>query len=46
VADISELRSDGARSAVQVLGEALPVSRRHLRELRDRLVRHVRPNGR
>lgn len=44
--DISELRSDGAHTSVQVLGETLPVSRRHVRELRDRLVRHVRPAGR
>lgn len=43
--DISELRSDGAHSAVQVLGETLQVSRRHVRELRDRLVRHVRTPG-
>lgn len=44
--DISELRSDGARTSVRVLGETLPVSRRHLRELRDRLVRHVgHPGG-
>lgn len=43
--DISELRSDGAHTSVQVLGETLPVSRRHVRELRDRLVRHVRPTG-
>jgi two-component system response regulator LytT len=44
--DISELRSDGGHTEVRVLGETLPVSRRHLRELRDRLVRHVGPNGR
>jgi two-component system, LytTR family, response regulator LytT len=44
--DISELRSDGAHTAVQVLGETLPVSRRHVRDLRDRLVRDVRPAGR
>jgi two-component system, LytTR family, response regulator LytT len=44
--DISELRSDGSHTAVRVLGETLPVSRRHVRELRDRLVRHVGPPGR
>jgi DNA-binding LytR/AlgR family response regulator len=46
LADITELRSEGAHSTVVVLGEALPVSRRHVRELRDRLVRHVRPSSR
>ena len=44
--DISELRSDGAHMVVRVRGATLPVSRRHLRDLRDRLVRHVRPPGR
>lgn len=44
--DISELRSDGGHTEVRVLGETLPVSRRQLRELRDRLVRHVGHNGR
>jgi two-component system, LytTR family, response regulator LytT len=44
--DISELRADGARTEVRVVGETLPVSRRQLRELRDRLVRHVGHNGR
>ncbi|HTX62493.1 MAG TPA: LytTR family DNA-binding domain-containing protein, partial [Acidimicrobiales bacterium] len=44
--DISELRSDGARTEVRVLGATLPVSRRHVRELRDRLVRHVGLHGR
>ena len=43
--DISELRSDGGHTEVRVLGETLPVSRRQLRELRDRLVRHVVQNG-
>ncbi|MDA8310216.1 MAG: LytTR family DNA-binding domain-containing protein [Actinomycetota bacterium] len=43
---IEELWSDGAHSAVRVLGETLPVSRRHVRELRDRLVRLVRTPGR
>jgi DNA-binding LytR/AlgR family response regulator len=43
---ISELRTDGAHTSVQVRGASLPVSRRHVHELRDRLVRHVRPTGR
>jgi DNA-binding LytR/AlgR family response regulator len=46
VKDIRELRMDGTRMAVNVGGQELPVSRRHLRELRDRLVRHARPGGR
>ncbi len=44
--DIEELRTDGAHTSVKVAGSELPVSRRHLRELRDRLVRHARPAGR
>ena len=44
--EISELRSDGAHTSVQVLEVSLPVSRRHVRELRDRLVRYVRVAGR
>lgn len=44
--DIQELRTDGARTSVKVSGSDLPVSRRHLRELRDRLVRHSRPGPR
>lgn len=44
--DIEELRTDGARTSVKVTGTELPVSRRHLRELRDRLVRHARPSSR
>lgn len=44
--DVTELRSDGSHTSVQVLGESLPVSRRHVRDLRDRLVRHVRPAAR
>jgi len=38
---VRELRSDGAQTFVRVGNQDLPVSRRHLRELRDRLVRHV-----
>ena len=39
---VRELRSDGAQMFVGVPGSELPVSRRHVRELRDRLVRHAR----
>ncbi len=39
---IKELRSEGAQMFVQLPGADLPVSRRHVRELRDRLVRHAR----
>jgi DNA-binding LytR/AlgR family response regulator len=41
--EIRELRTDAAGTSVMIDGRAIPVSRRHLRELRDRLVRHVRP---
>ena len=41
--DVAELRSDGAHTSVRVLGELLPVSRRSVHELRERLVRDVRP---
>lgn len=41
---IRELRSEGAQMFVQLPGAELPVSRRHVRELRDRLVRHARSN--
>jgi DNA-binding LytR/AlgR family response regulator len=44
--DISELRTDGTHTTVNVAGQRLPVSRRHLHELRDRLVRHARPGAR
>jgi DNA-binding LytR/AlgR family response regulator len=44
--DIQELRTEEARTTVKVAGSELPVSRRHLRELRDRLVRHARPGER
>lgn len=46
VGDIRELRTDGQRTSVNVAGQELPVSRRHLRDLRDRLVHHARPAGR
>lgn len=38
---VKELRADGAQTFVRVGTQDLPVSRRHLRELRERLVRHV-----
>lgn len=44
--DIAELRTDGVHTWVVVGGQELPVSRRHLPELRDRLVRHARPGAR
>lgn len=43
---ITELRTDGTRTSVRIGDRDLPVSRRHLRELRDRLVRHARPGAR
>ena len=40
---VREMRSEGPQMFVQVPpGTELPVSRRHMRELRDRLVRHAR----
>lgn len=44
--DIQELWTEGGRTCVKVGGTDLPVSRRHLRDLRDRLVRHARPHAR
>jgi DNA-binding LytR/AlgR family response regulator len=43
VRDIREFRTEAAHTSVTVAGHQLPVSRRHLREMRDRVVRHVRP---
>ena len=43
VAAIDEVRVDGGRLSVVVAGTVLEVSRRHTRELRDRLVRAARP---
>lgn len=44
VAHIVEIRTESGRCTVEVEGgEILQVSRRHTRELRDRLIRHVRP---
>ena len=42
VLDITELRTDGAHSSVRLGDQELPVSRRHVHELRERLVRPVR----
>ncbi len=42
VSDITELRTDGAHSSVHLGDQELPVSRRHVHELRERLVRRVR----
>jgi DNA-binding LytR/AlgR family response regulator len=44
--DIQEFRTEGARTTVTVCGHELPVSRRNLRDVRDRLVRHARPGAR
>ncbi len=41
---IRELRSEGVQMFVALPGAELPVSRRHVRDLRDRLVRHARSN--
>lgn len=43
LAAIDEVRSDGGRMSLRVGEAVLPVSRRHTRELRDRLVRSARP---
>ena len=43
LAAIDEVRSDGGRVSVRVGDAVLPVSRRHTRDLRDRLVRSARP---
>ncbi|HVB26844.1 MAG TPA: LytTR family DNA-binding domain-containing protein [Mycobacteriales bacterium] len=40
--EVKELRTVGAQASVVVAGRELPVSRRHLRELRERLVRPTR----
>jgi two-component system response regulator LytT len=42
---ISELSSEGGTSVVRIGRTELPVSRRHTRELRDRLVRAARRGG-
>ncbi|HLH46396.1 MAG TPA: LytTR family DNA-binding domain-containing protein [Acidimicrobiales bacterium] len=38
---VRELRTDGTQTVVRLGAQELPVSRRHARELRDRLVRHA-----
>jgi DNA-binding LytR/AlgR family response regulator len=40
---VDEVRIDGGRCSVVIDGRELQVSRRHTRELRDRLVRNARP---
>ncbi len=46
LADITEIRTDGAHTTVHVGSQELTVSRRHVHDLRDRLVRYARPGGR
>lgn len=41
--DITELGTDGAHSSVRLGGQELPVSRRHVHELREKIVRRGRP---
>jgi DNA-binding LytR/AlgR family response regulator len=43
--DITELGTDGVRSSVRLGEQELPVSRRHVHELRERLVRRGRPGS-
>jgi DNA-binding LytR/AlgR family response regulator len=44
VGHILEIRSEGGRVTVEVVGgDVLAVSRRHTRDLRDKLIRQVRP---
>jgi DNA-binding LytR/AlgR family response regulator len=38
---VTELRTEGTQTVVRLSDQELPVSRRNLRELRDRLVRHT-----
>jgi DNA-binding LytR/AlgR family response regulator len=44
--EIRELRVDGTQMTVRIGDQDLPVSRRHVHELRDRLVRNARRNTR
>lgn len=44
--EIRELRTDGSQTTVRIGHHELPVSRRHAHELRDRLFRNARRNGR
>jgi DNA-binding LytR/AlgR family response regulator len=39
---VRELRADGTQTVVRIGSRDLPVSRRHVRELRERLVRGAR----
>lgn len=43
---VREIVTEGTQTRVQLAGRSLPVSRRHTRELRDRLVRGARAHGR
>jgi DNA-binding LytR/AlgR family response regulator len=45
IGSITELRTEAGGMTVRVGPTALPVARRHTRELRDRLVRAARPGG-
>jgi len=45
LAHVDEMRIDGGRCSLRLGGEWLPVSRRHTRELRDRLVRAASPRS-
>jgi DNA-binding LytR/AlgR family response regulator len=42
---VDQVRVEAGHTSVVIAGTALPVSRRHTRELRDRLVRAARPGG-
>jgi DNA-binding LytR/AlgR family response regulator len=42
---VEEMRIESGHCTVRVGNAQLAVSRRHTRELRDRLVRHARPGG-
>jgi DNA-binding LytR/AlgR family response regulator len=46
VREIREVRTDGSQMTVRIGDHELPVSRRHAHELRDRLFRNARRNGR
>lgn len=43
--DVSELGTDGGHSSVRLGDQELPVSRRHVHDLRERLVRRGRPGS-
>jgi len=46
VGDITEIRAEAGHTTVYVGTQELPVSRRHVHDLRDRLVRYARPGAR